>query len=325
MYCVRQLQFAVITVSLLLIFACSEHIPPTTIAGPTTETSAEVNGYIIRNNGERVSSNAAPITIKQGHDGLEPSHVRGARIYDDFTIELDQVVAGPNPIVAIATSGPAGITDTDSWRCSQCHGFDYEGGVFSFNNGATNNLLELQDVRGRDEEFVIGLLFNGFDMWDGAAVQNVHNYSALLTPQAMVDVADFVVNEIYDTHMYIRAPSSGSLGDMAEGNAVYNSLIDAAGVSPIVRVDGSGFNCVSCHGVDGLGVAGIDLRASAWNDPFQFLHRTNFGSPRSLAAFPGFTVDVSVMPGLYELILTDGLHFGGPEQAAAAMMVVQMF
>lgn len=312
----NRLLISVFTLVCIFLASCSEQRPV------GAYVKKESDGYIMRDAlGNRTNTSASPITITGGHTALEPSHVRGARIYDDFFIELDAAPPGPNPLVALGTG--ATLADADSWRCSQCHGFDYEGGVLTFNNGATNNLLELRDVRNRDEEFVFNLLLTGFDAWDGAGVVNVHNYSGLLSEQAIVDVSDFVVNEIFDTHEFVRAPSSGALGDMDEGMAIYNSMQTGI-VPPLVRVDGSNFNCVDCHGADARsGTAAIDIVAVAWEDPFRFLHRTLFGSPRSLATFPEFTTDAAVMPGLYEVILTDGLHFGGPEQGSAVMAHVQ--
>lgn len=311
---------------LVLLSACADQQP----FGQNQKTltdNTKPEGYIIRDAGGKLQSSAVDsILPSQAHAGLEPSHVRGARIYDDFTIELAATVPGPNPLLALANEPTAGVTDTDSWRCSQCHGFDYEGGVFTFNNGATNNLLEIvYDVRWRDEGYIADFLFTGFDAWDGTAVVNVHNYSTLLTPQAIVDVSDFVANELYDTHMYVRAASNGSLGDHMNGMALYNSVPPVNGaIPPIIRVNGANFNCVDCHGADGLLVAGVDLYNVAWTDPFMFMHRVLFGSPRDLATFPDITAeDMTVMPGLYETVLTDGLHFGGPEQGADAMAHVQ--
>ncbi|MDH5259552.1 MAG: hypothetical protein OEX07_16170 [Gammaproteobacteria bacterium] len=318
------------------VVGCTETAPQqkTKVKASTYQTNISgksgINGYILRNDsGERIATGNN--TILAGHQDLQPSHVRGARIYDDFTIELAGIAsppAGRNPILDIATPTDPAMTpasDADTWRCSHCHGYDYEGGVYTFNNEATNNLLELKDVRGRDEEYVIHMLMDGFNVWNGTTAVNVHNYTGLLSFQAMVDVSDFVVNEIFDTHVYVQAPGSGSANPTThpEGMEFYNSTPVGA-IPPVIRVDGSNFNCVDCHGADGLLVPGIDLHTLAWTHPFKWLHRVNFGSPRSLQAFPDFTLDTSVHPGLYEVILTDGLHFGGPEQASALMAHVQM-
>ena len=285
------------------------------------------------------------VHIRQTHNGLEPSHVRGARIYDDFTIELAgaagvtiPTAAAMNPLWDLGTfaKAPPGMTQANMpmagpgvFTCSGCHGFDYEGGLFTWNAGATNNLLELRDVRGKTEEDVIIVLFNGFNIFDGTKVVNVHNYTSMLTPQAMVDVADFVVNEIIDTHQFIRAPSSESLDTTMSGEALYKQVAQPGEIPPVIRVDGNNFSCIGCHGADGKGAAtspkakAVDLPMLAWKDPFKFLHRTLFGKPRSLNDFPGFTTSPDVMSGFYETILTDGLHFGGPEQGAATLLYIQ--
>ncbi|MDH5217437.1 MAG: hypothetical protein OEX19_07070 [Gammaproteobacteria bacterium] len=290
----------------------------------TINVGSTARGFIMRDaTGNLSSSAAAPVKIASSH--LQPSHVRGARIYDNFLVELDLAGLGQNPLadLGVPTDPAAAPSGDASWQCSACHGFDYEGGVFTFNSGATNNLLELREVRGWDETYVYEMLAMGFDAWNGSAVVNVHNYSGILTEQAITDVSDFVVNEIFDTHQFIRAPASGSLGDMVEGMAIYNSVATGP-IPPLITVDGLNFNCVDCHGADAIsGSAGIDLVASSWADPFKWLHRSLFGSPRSLATYPGYVNDPNVMPGFYEVILTDGLHFGGPEQGAAVMAHVQ--
>jgi len=261
-----------------------------------------------------------PIQARSAHTtGLDPSHVRGARIYDDFTIELGVTPPGGNPLAAAIDGGaiPAGAND---WACSSCHGYDYEGNV-TFNGGAEINLQDLLPVRGRDEQFVMDMLDVGFTMSDGTVV---HNYNGILTPQAMVDVADFVVNEIYDVHEVVSAARGQALGDPGEGDAMFNDSLAAlpTGVPAFIRADGSAFNCAQCHdGTVSTSVAELKVIANA--DPFRFIHRINFGSPRDAGA-KGFGYgDNTVMPGLYEVVLTDGLHFGGPEQASATMAFVQ--
>ena len=277
-----------------------------------------------------------PHTIAD-HLNYQPNHVRGARIYDDFLIELDKTadITVRNPLLDAANEKAlaAKISAPKSYRCGYCHGYDYEGTVFTWNGGTTNNLLELRDVRGKTEEDIINFLFTGFKIVDSTGkVTTVHDYSALLTAQAMVDVADFVVNEIYDTHVYIRAPSSESLGDMTSGTALYTSAATSPpGISPVIKMDGSNYNCLDCHGSDGKGlnattpfVKVIDLPALAWQESFKFLHRSLFGTPRSLAKVKDGSLTLpNYMPGFYETVLTDGLHFGGPEQGAATLKYIQ--
>lgn len=319
--------------------ACTEQMSAPTGAKSSTSVGARINGinavpsnpgYIVRDSGGNRVSNLANSPIRISAINLNPNHVRGGRIYDDFMIELGDasMPTGPNPLAEIGTptgkaTPPTGMAE---WLCSACHGFDYEGGVYTYNGGSTNNLLELRDVRGRDEEFVQEMLLNGFDIWDGTAIVNVHNYSAILTEQAIVDVADFVVNEIYDTHAVLRAPTGQALGDHIAGEEIFASPIVDGGVSPLITIDGLGFNCIKCHGDDAKsGTVGINLVTTAWEEPSMFLHRTLFGHPRDQATHGiGFVNDPTVMPGLYEVVLTEGLHFGSPAEGSEVMSHIQM-
>ena len=292
----------------LYISGCSETMPN----GNGAESEKPI-AYIVKDDSNnRISGYDNLVTPLVVHAGLEPSHVRGARVYDDFMMEYPAVTPpGANPLAALA----GGALGGNEWLCSSCHGYDYEG-VTTFNGGAEVNLQDLVPVRGRDEEFVINMLATGFMLSDGTLA---HNYS-FLDPQAIVDVADFVVNEIYDTHEVLSAATGVGLGDMGEGMAMWTDPGTPAGngVPLFIRADGTGFACGLCH--DGVTASdGATLKATMQADPFKFLHRSNFGLPRDVATFGFGYGDLTVMPGLYEVVLTDGLHFGGPEQAGAIM------
>lgn len=332
---------------MLLNTACIEQTP----TRKTLPERAATNAYIQRDAAgnlvqgtarstatpPKVTQNTVTLHSLQSHSGLQPIRSRGGRIYDDFITELDaqSLITQRNPLLRLANESSTAISDTDSYRCSLCHGFDYEGGIFTWNGGTTNNLLELRGVRRRTDQDVVNLLFNGFRILDGSNTISVHNYSALITPQAMVDVSKFVVSEIFDTHQFISAATHESLGDMGAGMELYNSPPPAAagmgGIPTVMRIDGSNFNCVVCHGSDGKGLGAsnqktttIDLPTLAWNLPFRFLHRTLFGSPRSQILYPGFTTDSNVMPGFYETVITVDVRVGGAEEGAATMKHVQM-
>ena len=81
-----------------------------------------------------------------------------------------------------------------------------------------------------------------------------------------------------------------------------------------------------CHGTEAGVTTVAELKVLANDGPFKFMHRSNFGMPRDVIAKTtgdfGYG-DLTVMPGLYEVVLTDGLHFGGPEQASNTMAYVQ--
>lgn len=306
-----------IIVSIAILTACAE-------PAVTVQTHPENN-----KTSEYVMLGPVENTIQFAHPAdVGPSHVRGARFYDNLNIEIG-AMAGRNPLIDMAneTAEAAAVTDEDSWRCVTCHGYDFEG-TFTFFNGTAANLLELVEVRAMDEDYVGTALMNGFDVFNGTVVSNVHNYSSVGNAdiQPIVDVADFVANELFDTHVYIKAATNGVAAGFstaeakAEGQALYEGVVDMRYANPETATPGGLFSCVSCHGADGMGVANVMLPLEAWNSPWRFLFRTLFGSPRAL---PSPIDDPTVMPGLYEVTLSDGLHFAGAEQGALIQAYMQ--
>ncbi|MDH5257122.1 MAG: c-type cytochrome [Gammaproteobacteria bacterium] len=244
--------------------------------------------------------------------GLVRHGITGGRLYDNWIIEsgVDATLAVPNPLKQLAPDQAAIglVSDVDSWRCSKCHGFDYEGGVFGF----SNNLVELKSVNKWTFDYVFSVLKNGYSAnIPGLGVTRVHDYGNKMTDHQLWNLADFAVNEIFDTHTYIRAQTGGirePQGDAVEGNEIYNGLIEAA------FPDGRAFDCISCHGADGklateLDGTPIDLFEMAWTMPWEFFHRTKFGSPRLPTAITG------IMPGVLEATRTDGHKHGNHDVA----------
>jgi len=277
---------------------------------------------------------AAPIdnTISDFHSLYKPNHVRGARIFDDYTVELDRVQIEINPFLAFATptdpTMPVPSFD-ESWRCTHCHGFDYQGGKYTFQNGATTNLIQSINLRKLDEDYVVNLLMSGLNVYNGTTHVNVHNYSDFflgLDIQSMVDVADFVVNELYDVDEYVRRTNNEALLNHMPSMFIYKGSKDPILIpEPLaVRLNGINFKCTDCHGIDGRLVPGFDLYDLSWTQPYKWMHRVNFGTPRSQALYINITTqDGTIHPGVYEVILINGLHMGGSRQTAELLEYVQ--
>src|ERR1035437_2274675 len=53
------------------------------------------------------------------------SVVRGARLYDNFSLELKlRTLNQPNPVFK---TQQVRVAAPDTWRCVECHGWDYRG------------------------------------------------------------------------------------------------------------------------------------------------------------------------------------------------------
>jgi hypothetical protein len=185
--------------------------------------------------------------------------IRGAQLYDKWYAVLDVDPPAMNmPIWSRQTTNTR--TGRDTWRCSECHGWDY---------------------RGAQGEYQAGSHFTGFpDLWtlvQGLQVEDIvnhlkgnldpaHDFSPYLDDISLVQVANFLKFAIIDDSAYIN-PISLRVVDpnYSHGEQLYQST------------------CQKCHGEDGkkivFRIEGIDeyLGSIANRDPWRFLHRTRFG------------------------------------------------
>jgi len=235
--------------------------------------------------------------------GISRSNIVGGRLYDDWIVETgaDVTQAFPNPLLKIAPDQAAAgaISDVDGWRCSQCHGYNFEGGVFGFDN----NLVDLKEVNSWTIGYVFDVLKNGYQAIDPETgeIMKVHKYAGILNRPGLWNLAEFAVEKIFDTRTIIRAPTGGIREPQAtavNGEMFYN------GNNPVSFPDGTVLDCVTCHGSDGKLAAkpagsSTDIFMMSWSEPWKFFHQVKFGTPR----LPGTT---DVMPGMLEAVRDDG-------------------
>jgi len=185
--------------------------------------------------------------------------IRGAQLYDKWYAVLGvDPPAGNMPIWSRQTTNTRSGADT--WRCSECHGWDY---------------------RGSQGEYQVGSHYTGFpDLWtlvQGLTTEDIvnhlkgsldpaHNFSSYLDDTSLNQLADFLKFGIIDDRAYINPISLRVLNpDFSHGQTLFQTT------------------CLACHGEDGkkivFRIEGIDeyLGSIANRDPWRFLHRTRFG------------------------------------------------
>lgn len=315
----KLLFFSLLSVSTIYLSGCEE-----TPKGYNAKKSASSELSALNPNNEplRIVSRALVTPTDVIPAGLVPNHVRGAHLYDNLLIEAEQAGLGENPLAAFAVD-QTGLAGDDGWRCSSCHGYDYEGREFL--GGAMNNLLELKEVRGIDEPYVYTALTVGFDILVNGVVQNVHNYSTILTDLQRADLGDFTAEETFDTHVFLKAAAGGTVVNAAD-LAGYGAEIWSGTVEPLPPLDGSAgslrdvqgnaFDCMTCHDAAST-VTDAQVHALAKTDPWLYFFRVLWGSPRA-GSLP-MIGDITAMPGLFEIIKVNPLYFGEPEDGAALL------
>jgi cytochrome c553 len=185
--------------------------------------------------------------------------IRGAQLYDKWYAVLGvDPPAGNMPIWGRQTTNTRSGADT--WRCSECHGWDYKGAQGEYQSGS--HFTGFPDLLSLVGNLTIADIVNHLK----GGLDPAHDFSAYLDDGALTQLADFLKNGIIDDSQYIDPISLRVITpDFTHGQDLYAST------------------CVPCHGADGkkivFSIEGIDeyIGSIANRDPWRFLHRTRFG------------------------------------------------
>lgn len=150
----------------------------------------------------------------------------GGRIYDNWWEALDRPEPeGTNPAYPVAINDEQ--TGSGTWRCKECHGWDYQGagGIYSKGSHFTG-IKGLLDMRGAGTESILSFLRDPN-----------HPYSKeMISDDEMIRVATFVSKGLVDMREFLdyetRTVKAG-VGDLDRGRAIFQTT------------------CAACHGFDG--------------------------------------------------------------------------
>ena len=179
----------------------------------------------------------------------ESSMARGARLYDKYF--------GENKTAKPTTDHPSyAIKDgkygkDTSWRCKECHGWDYKGkdGAYAKGGHATG-IKGINGAAGKDPAAISALLRD-----------KVHGYSeAQLSAKDANDLALFVSKGQGNLAKYLDA-SNKVKGDGAKGEVYFNTL------------------CAGCHGEDGKKVKDAPPLGSVADNGAEMMHKILNGHP----------------------------------------------
>lgn len=182
---------------------------------------------------------------------LLASIVRGGRLYDTWYKENKrEVPPGVHPAFPAALAGERGrgVEQRTTWRCKECHGWDYRGREAAPAQPAVKGLT---DLAGADPRQVVAALRN-----------DTHRYSGLLTERDMSDLANFLTHGLVDMDSYIDRKTKKARGDGANYAAHYQTI------------------CAPCHGLGGQDVRTMPpLGRIANAEPWRALHGIFNGHP----------------------------------------------
>ncbi len=191
---------------------------------------------------------------------LTGNPLRGGLLYDEWWAALE--IGPPEGDQALwATQSTNSRSGTDSWRCKECHGWDYKGekGAYSSGSHATG-FSGVLDSAGKGDAYVLGAL--------KGQTNSDHDFSQVMDDQALTDLALFVAELTMDFSRIIGSDKKAIGGDLAEGKKLFEG------------------ECAKCHGPNGLamnfGHVVVELEylgGLALGNPWEFTHKLTFGQP----------------------------------------------
>jgi mono/diheme cytochrome c family protein/ribosomal protein L37AE/L43A len=168
-----------------------------------------------------------------------------------------EVPEGDHPLWATQSTNTRSGDDT--WRCKECHGWDYKGVDGAYGSGS--HMTGFPGVFTSQDKSVDEILaaMKG-------STNSDHDFSAVMDEQALIDLSVFIANGLVDTDAFVNDDKS-SAGDAAQGEVSYGEV------------------CVLCHGPEGVAINfnGLDepeyVTTVGYGNPWEFIHKVRFGQP----------------------------------------------
>lgn len=180
---------------------------------------------------------------------------RGGELYDDWMAVMEaDVPEGTHPAYPAAgkQKGPG------TWRCKECHGWDYMGVEGAYGKGSHHTGIKgVRGVAGMEPEKIHTIIMN-----------ETHAFTEEMMPHsAMEKLALFLSQGQIDVDQYIDRSTKAARGDAGRGAGFFQNV------------------CAVCHGFDGKTINFGDqdepefVGTIAADNPWEFLHKARFGQP----------------------------------------------
>ncbi len=197
-----------------------------------------------------------------------PSSVAtGGRLYDKWWKEGAgaKEPAGDHPLWALQTTNKRKGLDT--WRCKECHGWDYRGKDGAYGSGShKTGFPGVMAAQAKSVDQLKAIL--------KGSTNPKHNFSSALDDTALTNLATFLKHGLVDLATAVDAKAKKPVkADMARGQQL-----------AVV--------CTACHGADGkkLNFGKPEepeyVGTIAADNPWEFQHKVRVGQPGSNPPMP---------------------------------------
>jgi len=213
------------------------------------------------------------------------SSVQGGLLYDNWWIAYG--TAEPTQTHAMWTQREANPENTRTgsatWRCKECHGWDYKGAEGAYGTGSHfTGFPGIWTSRTKDQVDIFCAIKSGEN------IDENHNFSGKLNDQSILNLTKFITSPtgpsvihegLIDANIMFDS-NNNSVGNATNGEALFTG--STAG----------GCGSTSCHQADGKfnidpdegGIGGLSI-----NNPWELLHKIRIGHPGAFR-MPAFSV-----------------------------------
>ena len=190
---------------------------------------------------------------------LTGNPARGGQLYDEWWGVLGtEAPVEDQPLWVTQTTNTRSGGET--WRCKECHGWDYKGKDGAYGSGS--HLTGFIGVMGMDGKNPNKIL----DTLKGSTNPD-HDFSSVMDEQALIDLALFLNQGLIDDATIVNDDKSPQAGGNVEAGKTIFTL------------------CATCHGISGTAINFDNdsepeyLGTIATDNPWEFVHKARFGQP----------------------------------------------
>ena len=266
----RNILVAILATALIGVVGCP--IAPTTDNGNTND-----NGNANDNTNDNTNTND---NSSSSADFDNASAARGGLLFDEWWEVLGvDAPTDDHPLWATRPDTTSNTrTGSDTWRCKECHGWDYKGVDGAYSSGSHST-----GIAG-----IFGTAATAQEVFDN--VKTSHGFGdAGLADADIWDLTKFVLEGLVDTDDVIDADGAFT-GDATNGETLYTTGL------------GGALACSICHGADGRTLdfgGGEFVGTVAFDNPWEFLHKVRFGQPGT--SMPGSVTDGASIDDVVDL------------------------
>jgi mono/diheme cytochrome c family protein len=189
---------------------------------------------------------------------------RGGQLYDNWMAVTEADKPAQTHSAYPAGSKKKGAT---TWRCKECHGWDYKGSAGAYASGSHfTGITGVRGVVGMEPKKIHALIMD-----------KTHGFTGQTMPHsAMEKIALFLSRGQLDTDRYIDPKTKVARGNPRRGAQFFQTI------------------CAVCHGFDGKEINFKDEKKPEYvgtvavKNPWEALHKIRFGQPG--VGMPALTV-----------------------------------